>query len=93
MARTRESDSRKVKKSYSLSVGSVKFVEQLRKTRRASSTSSVLDDIVQAYRRAQQRRSLERDIAQYYSSLPDEQVEEEAAWGEFAISELAKSRH
>lgn len=92
MPRTARRSDRKEKKSYTLSVESVRFLEDLRKKHRARSTSSVLDNIVLALRRSQRKKALEHDVTQYYSSLSPAEVEEDAAWGEFALRELAKSK-
>jgi heme oxygenase len=92
MHRTARKPDRKEKKSYTLSVESVAFLEDLREKRRARSTSSVLDEIVQSFRRSQRKKALEHDVTQYYSSLSPTEVEDDAAWGEFALGELAKSK-
>lgn len=76
---------RKEKKSYTLSSESVAFLESVRKTRRASSASSVLEEILQAVRREQERSAIERDVVDYYASLSDAELEDRAAWGEFAL--------
>ncbi len=84
---------RKAKRSYTLSVESVTFLESLRKKQRARSTSSILDEIVQAFRRSQRKKALAREVSEYYSSLTPVEAEEEAAWGEFGLRELAKSKN
>jgi hypothetical protein len=75
----------KAKKSYTLSPESVKFLEMLRKKRRAPSASSVLDDLLQALRRDQLKRRLDKAVGDYYSELSVEEREEQRAWGEFAL--------
>jgi hypothetical protein len=79
---------RKAKKSYSLSHESVQFLEAMRRKRNASSISSILDDILQAVRRQQERAELEHAVAGYYGSLSGAEAEELAAWGEFALGEF-----
>jgi hypothetical protein len=78
----------KAKKSYTLSPESVAFLETLRKRRRAASTSSVLEEILQSVRRQQERASIERSVSAYYSSLSDKEVAEQSEWGEFALREF-----
>jgi hypothetical protein len=78
----------KAKKSYTLSPESVAYLESLRKRRRAPSTSSVLEEILQAFRRQQERASIEKSVSAYYSSLSDEEAVEQAQWGEFALREF-----
>ena len=55
MRTTPKKTDRKAKKSYTLSPESVAFLETLRKRRRAASISSVLEEILQAVRRQQER--------------------------------------
>jgi hypothetical protein len=83
---------RKAKKSYTLSPESVAFLETLRKRRRAASISSVLEEILQAVRRQQERANIEKSVAAYYSSLSDKEVQEQAQWGEFALGEFPSER-
>ena len=81
---------RKAKKSYTLSPESVEFLEALRRKRSAPSVSAVLEEILQTIRCEQVRDKMEAAAAEYYSSLSDEQVEEQAAWGRFALQEFPK---
>jgi hypothetical protein len=87
---TREQRTRrhKAKKSFTLSQESVAFLEGVRKKRRAGSVSAVLEEILQAVRRQQQRSALESAVAGYYDSLSDADVAEQSAWGEFALNEF-----
>ena len=78
----------KAKKSYTLSTESVAFLETLRKRRRAASTSSVLEEILQAVRRRQERVNIEKSVTAYYSSLTDKEVAEQSEWGEFALRQF-----
>jgi len=87
-SRIRTKVDRKAKKSFTLSPESVEFLEAVYKRRRAESISAVLDEILQALRREHERVSLERAVANYYSSLSPEEVTEQAEWGEFALSEF-----
>jgi phosphopentomutase len=80
--------SRKAKKSYTLSPESIQFLESLRKKRRAPSISAILEDILQRFRRGQERASVEREIAKYYDSLSAEDLAEDVRWGEFAMREF-----
>src|SRR5712692_8982768 len=80
---------RKVKKSFTLSAESVKFLDALRKKHRAFSVSSVLEDLVQAAHEAQAKEALDRAVTQYYDSLSPEEVQEQADWGEFAMRQFS----
>lgn len=92
MSRNVNKPARTAKKSYTLSLDSVTFLEDLREKQHARSASSVLDDIVQAYRRSQRRKALAEHVSRHYSSLSQAEVEDDAAWGEFAAGELDKSK-
>jgi hypothetical protein len=79
---------RKAKKSYTLSRESVTFLEAMRKKRRARSVSSVLEEILQALRRQQERSTIEQAVARYYTSLSATEATEQAQWGELALHEF-----
>lgn len=83
---------RKAKKSYTLSPESVAFLETIRKRRRAASISSVLEEILQAVRRQEERAKIAKSVDAYYSSLSDQQAAELAEWGDFATSEFLRER-
>jgi hypothetical protein len=83
---------RKAKKSYTLSPESIAFLETLRKRRRAASISSVLEGILQAVRRQEERAKIEKSVDAYYSSLSDQEAAEHAEWGDFATSEFLRER-
>lgn len=87
MSRTESKSDRKAKKSYTLSPEIVEFLEVVRKKRHAESVSAILEEILQNVRREHQRASVERAVADYYSSLSDSEVEEHARWGEFALAQ------
>ena len=77
----------KLKKSYTLSFEIVAFLEVMRKKRRVASASAVLEEILQAVKREQERASVDRAVASYYSSLEADEVAELAQWGDFAVSQ------
>ena len=88
MRRTNAKPDRKTKKSYTLSPESVAFLETLQKKRRATSVSSVLEEILAALRREQQREAVERSIKEYYGSISDKEAHEQTEWGAFALREF-----
>jgi hypothetical protein len=90
MPASRKRAERKAKKSYTLSPESIAFLEAIRKRRRAASTSSVLEGILQAVRRQEERAKVEKSIDDYYSSLSDKQAAEHSEWGDFATSEFLR---
>lgn len=88
MHRTAGKTDRKAKKSYSLSPESVKFLEVSRKERHAASVSAVLEELLQSARDEHERASMERAVADYYTSLSGKETAERAEWGEFAEREF-----
>jgi hypothetical protein len=79
----------KAKKSYTLSPESVEFLEAIRRKRHAASTSAVLEEILKSVREDHERASLARAVADYYTTLTDKEVTEQAAWGELAELEFS----
>jgi hypothetical protein len=79
---------RKPKKSYTLSRESVAFLEAMRKKHRARSVSSVLEEILQALRRQQERSTIDQAVARYYTSLSATEAAEQSQWGELASHEF-----
>ena len=78
----------KAKRSYTLSPESIAFLEALRKKRQTHSTSAVLEEILQIVRHSQEKKAVEKAFADFYDSLPGEETEEQARWGEFAMGEF-----
>ncbi len=69
---------------------SVGFLEAMRKKYRAQSVSAALEEILQSARREQERVAVEKAVADYYTSLSDEEVEEQRAWGGVSTREFAR---
>jgi len=90
MSLTRSKHGLKAKKSYTLSPETVAFLEQMRKKRQAESVSAILEEILQNVRREQERASVERAVADYYSSLADNELAEHVRWSEFALAQFPK---
>ena len=84
---------RKTRKSYTLSPESVAFLEKVSRVRRAASVSSVLDELIESVRQAQERDALEQAVTGYYSKLSDKDVKEQAQWGDFALGEFPREKH
>ena len=77
----------KEKRSFTLSRSSVAFLERLRKERKAASTSFVLDELIHEAETERRRKATDDAISAYYDSLSDEEVKEQAAWGQFALEQ------
>jgi mRNA interferase MazF len=69
---------------------SVDFLEAMRKKQRALSVSAALEDILQSAKREQERISMEKAVGDYYSSLSEEEIEEQRAWADFSTREFAR---
>lgn len=81
-------DSRKAKRTFSLSRQTVAFLESERKRNRRKSLSAVLEEIV---RHQQEQKEMERVSAaftRYYDSLTPDEVAEDRAWGDFAATQF-----
>jgi predicted CopG family antitoxin len=76
---------RKAKKSFTLSIESVAYLEEVRKKNGAGSMSAILEEILRAAQREEKRAAIDRAMTEYDDSLTDEEVEEERQWGEFAM--------
>jgi hypothetical protein len=77
----------KLKKSFTLSTGSVAFLEAVRHERQAPSDSAVLDEMLQEQERQWRLRQLEKEVTAMYGELSPEARAEEVAWGEFALQQ------
>ena len=84
MTRISSKPDRKAKKSFTLSIESVAYLEEVRKKSGAASMSAIVEEILQAARREEKRAATDRPMTEYYDSLTDEEVEEQRQWGEFA---------
>ena len=80
----------RAKKSFTLSPSSVAFLEKLRKQQKASSTSAVLDQLLQEAEARQKKIAFERSILAYYDNLEDGEQEEAKFWGDFALRQMTQ---
>jgi len=90
MPPTSPKQSRKIKKSFSISVESDSFIRKSCKDRKSNSESETLDALLRELMAIRRQQAIEAAYADYYDSLTDEEVSEERAWGTFAESQLAK---
>lgn len=72
--------------------GAVAFLEAMRRRRRARSVSSVLEEILQALRRQQERSTIDQAVARYYTSLSATEATEQAQSGDLALREFPGER-
>ena len=87
-ARPARSQATKLKKTFSLSRESVEFLQQLSAAHR--SDSEALDALIREKRAEAERTRVGAAITEYYDSLTDAQVNEDRAWGEFALKQMSQ---
>ena len=80
--------SRKLRKTFTLSAESVAYLREIEKEKRSSSSSAVLEDILQEKRREQARACADASISKYYDSLSTQDEKENEAWAEIADSQF-----
>lgn len=78
----------KAKKTFTLSREAVHFLESEKEKRGSESTSLVLEDLIREYRQRAGTKNIDAVISAYYDSLPDEDLEEDKRWGEFAETQF-----
>jgi hypothetical protein len=78
----------KQKRSYTLSEESVRFLDRMKRTRRARSVSAVLDEVLRDVAKASHARALDQAVDTYYSSIPAESRAEDELWGQFALQQF-----
>jgi hypothetical protein len=79
---------RKVKKSFSISPESEAFLKRVRRERRVSSESKTLDLLLHELMSARKQRAIESAYKDYYDSVSDGDLAEQQTWGAFAESQL-----
>lgn len=79
---------RKERRTFTLDPELVRYVEEVRKERRAGSASSALEEILRESKRQRDRRRQDKQIASYYSSLGEAEIERDREWGEFAETQF-----
>jgi len=82
--------SQRVKKSYSISRQSERFVRQIRKARRIKSDSEALDQLLREAIAAHARGSIDAAYKAFYDAASESELAEDAAWAAFSESELAE---
>jgi len=90
MTRARQKVGRKERLTLSLEKGTVKFLKSCAKAK-ASSLSGCVEEIIASSRQTAETQRIAAQTLAYYDSLSEHERHEEAAWGEFAESELVKA--
>lgn len=90
MHTTFKKQSRKVKKSFSISPESDFFIRRTCKARKSVSESETLDVLLKELMTIHQQKAIEAAYVDYYDSLSENEVAEQSEWGAFAESQLAQ---
>ncbi len=78
----------KEKRSFTLSRASVRYLEELRRERKISSASHILDELIREDEARRRRAFEEAAIADYYDHLSEPERREQEAWGRFAMEQF-----
>lgn len=87
MPQTRQKVGPKERITLSLEKGTVQFLQSCAKAK-ASSVSACVEQIIASSRHTSETERRNGQTLVYYDSLSERERREEAAWGEFAESEL-----
>lgn len=79
---------RKERRTYTLDPDLVRYVEAVKKERKAESASSALETILRESKRKREHQRLEQAINDYYSGLGEAEQQEEREWGAFGESQF-----
>ena len=82
--------SQRVKKCYSISRQSERFVRQIRKARGIKSDSEALDQLLREAIAAHARGSIDAAYKAFYDAVSESELAEDTAWAAFSESELAE---
>lgn len=83
-----EAKTNKIKKSFTLSKASLDYLRRAQRDRHVRSESEALDQILEAARQQQEMEAIKQATIAYYDSLTDEEMKEDAAWGELGSEAL-----
>jgi len=80
----------KIKKSYSLSVESERYVRRYRRARKIASDSEALDTLLKEALAAEKLAEINAAYKDYYDNATEEELKEESDWAQFASAALAE---
>ena len=81
---------RRIKKSYSISVEAESFVRKVRKTRKIASDSEALDLLLREAIEVHRKSAVDAAYKAYYDSASDQELEEEKSWAEFGSAQMTE---
>jgi hypothetical protein len=71
----------KTRTSVSLSSASLVSLKRFQRERGLPSTTAAIEALIEEHQRKLRQEQLEAEMAAYYHSLSDEEIEEDTAWG------------
>lgn len=80
--------SRKSRKTFSLSRETVNYLESVRKQTKRESMSSVLEDIIRQQQQVKEMERVSAAFSRYYDSMTEEERSEDRSWGQFAETQF-----
>jgi hypothetical protein len=90
MASTLRRSTRKIKRSFSISLESDTFIRKTQRERKSRSESETLDELLRELMALRQQHLIEDAYTNYYDMLTDEEAGEQHAWGAFAETQLSE---
>ena len=90
MASTLQRSTRKIKRSFSISLESDRFIRKTQRERKSRSESETLDELLRELMALRQQHLIEDAYTNYYDMLTDEEAGEQHAWGAFAETQLSE---
>jgi len=79
---------RKAKRTFSLSLEVVSYLESERRAKKQKSLSAVLEEIVRRQQEAKEMERVSAAFSHYYDSLTPREIAEDRAWGDFAATQF-----
>ena len=73
--------SRKIRKTFSLSRHSVRRLESIQQERRAASLTEALEVLISEDEQRERMAKIEAECSAYYTSLSDADMQSDAEWG------------
>jgi hypothetical protein len=90
MTSTLQRSTRKIKRSFSISLESDTFIRKTQRERKSRSESETLDELLRELMVIRQQHLIEDAYTDYYDMLTDEEASEQRAWGAFAETQLSE---
>jgi hypothetical protein len=80
--------SRKSRKTFSLSREVVNYLESVRKQTKRESMSAVVEDIIRQQQQVKEMERVSAAFSRYYDSMTEDERSEDRSWGQFAETQF-----